>query len=80
MVCADKIDSLLQCIDNLIKSPKFVLQIWKNAYCINDRVTIFSLPKRRTFLDNNYYQPYKLLCKAGKISLDICWTLTTFDN
>ena len=43
-------------------------------------MTIFSLPKRRTFLDNNYYQPYKLFCKAGKNFLDICWTLTAFDN
>ena len=45
-----------------------------------NRVTIFSLPKRRTFFDNDYYQPYKLFCKAGKIFLDICWTLTAFDN
>ena len=37
----------------------------------NYRVTIFSLPKRRTFLDN-FYHPYKLFYKAGKISLDIC--------
>ena len=44
------------------------------------RVTIFSLPKRRTFFDYNYNQPYKLFCKAGKIVLDICWTLTAFDN
>ena len=44
------------------------------------RLTIFSLPKRRTFFDNNYYQPYKLFCKAGKIFLDIFWTLTGFDN
>ena len=44
------------------------------------RVTIFSLPKRKTFFDNNYYQPYKLFCKAGKIFLDICWTLTAFDD
>ena len=46
---------------------------------IKDRVTIFSLPKR-TFFDNNYYWPYKLFCKAGKIFLDICGTLTAFDN
>ena len=38
------------------------------------RVTIFSLPKRRTFFDNDYYQPYKLFCKGGKTFLDICWT------
>ena len=44
------------------------------------RVTIFSFPKRWTFFDNNYYQPYKLFCKAGKIFLNICWTLTAFDN
>ena len=44
------------------------------------RVTIFSLPKRRTFFDKNYYQPYKLFCKAGKIFLDICWTQTAFNN
>ena len=35
------------------------------------RVTIFSLRKRRTFFDNNYYQPYKLFCKAEKFF----WTL-----
>ena len=48
-----------------------------NVVC---RVAIFSLPKKRTFFDNDYYQPYKLFCKAGKIFLDICWTLTAFDN
>ena len=36
MVCADKIDSLLQRIDNLLKSLKFVLQISRNACCINN--------------------------------------------
>ena len=45
-----------------------------------DRLTIFLLPKKRTFFGNNYYQPYKLFCKAGKIFMDICWTLTAFDN
>ena len=45
-----------------------------------NRVTIFSLPKRRTFFDNNYYQPHKLFCKAGKIFLNICWTLTAFNT
>ena len=40
------------------------------------RVTIFSLP----IFPNNYYQLYKLFCKAGKIFLDICYTLTAFDN
>ena len=44
------------------------------------RVAIFSLPKRKTFFGNNYYQLYKLFCKAGKIFLDICWTLTAFGN
>ena len=44
------------------------------------KVTIFSLPKRRTFFDNNCYQPYKLFCKTGKIFLDICWTLSALDN
>ena len=36
MVCAVKIHSLLQRIDNLVKSLKFVLQIRRNAYCINN--------------------------------------------
>ena len=52
----------------------------KTFYYIKLRVTIFSLPKRRIFFDNNYYQLHKLFCKAGKIFLDICWTLTAFVN
>ena len=59
---------------------KLHITINLNVAFLNTRVTIFSLPKRRTFFDNNYYQPYKLFCKAGKIFLNICWTLTAFDN
>ena len=59
---------------------KLHITINLNVAFLNTRVTIFSLLKRRTFFDNNYYQPYKLFCKAWKIFLNICWTLTAFDN
>ena len=61
-----------------LKEIKFIEVNEPDAgFCLNKkwllyRVTIFSLPKRRTFFDNNYYQPYKLFSKAGKIFLDVC--------
>ena len=63
-----------------LKPAKLKHLYTKHDFHRNSRVTIFSLPKSRTFFDNNYYQPYNFFCKAGKIFLDICWTLTAFDN
>ena len=69
MVCADKIDSLLQRIDNLVKSLKFVLQIGRNAYCINNVLGIGVLLRVfSSFLKNgfsNHESWQQLYCPAS---------------